>query len=246
MIDGHRVELDSNENILSLDLRFAGPQPKICGLPYPDDGFICCESNALTLAQAMANVSLADQRAYRHETKGRMAECMGRDLNWNLVQSLNIAGQLISVSQEAIADRDAAGKKVKTLEEEIASLRGLHTELTTKYSESQNSVRRLEGSLKKGRNQSTSRLTELESAQGKCGELERKIERLEKRISELEQQQPSSMDEMIDRWQVSEEGMAAITELARPTTKAGYNMAFQHFGSYLSEVPAEKKWDGLP
>ncbi|GAB2276599.1 hypothetical protein Dimus_011316 [Dionaea muscipula] len=181
MIDWHRVELDLNGNILPRDLRFAGPQPKICGLPYPDDGFICCESNPLALA-------LADQRAYRHETKGRMAEWMGRDLNWNLVQSLNIVGQLISVSQEAIADRDAAGKKVKTLEEEIASLRGLHTELTTKYNESQYSVRCLEGSLKKERNRSTSRLMELESAQGKCGELERKIERLEKRIAELEQQ----------------------------------------------------------
>ncbi|GAB2271675.1 hypothetical protein Dimus_006505 [Dionaea muscipula] len=246
MIDEHRVELDSNGNILPRDLHFAGPQPKICGLPYPDDGFICCESNALALAQAMANVSLADQRAYRHETKGRMAEWMGRDLNWNLVQSLNITEQLISVSQEAIVDRNAAWSKVKTLEEEIAGLRELHKELTHKYNESQDSVRRLEGNLKKEMNQSTSRLTELESAQGKCGELEQNIERLEKRIAELKQQHPSSMDEMIDRWQVKEEGMAAITELARPATKAGYNMAFQHFGSYLSEVPAEKKWDGLP
>ncbi|GAB2278146.1 hypothetical protein Dimus_012842 [Dionaea muscipula] len=232
MIDGHRVELDLNGNILPRDLRFAGPQPKICGLPYPDDGFICCESNALSLAQAMANVSLADQRAYRHETKGQM--------------SLNIAGQLISISQEAIVDRDAAWSKVKTLEEEIAGLRELHKELAHKYNESQDTVRRLEGSLKKERNQSTSRLTELESAQSKCGELEQKIERLEKKIAELEQQRPSSMDEMIDLWQASEEGMVAITELARPSTKAGYNMAFQHFGSYLSEVPADKKWDGLP
>ncbi|GAB2278014.1 hypothetical protein Dimus_012713 [Dionaea muscipula] len=246
MIDGHRVELDLNGNILPRDLRFAGPQPKICSLPYPDDGFICCESNALALAQAMANISLVYQRAYRHETNGWMAEWMGRDLNWNLVQSLNIAGQLISVSQEAIVDRDVAWSKVKTLEKEIAGLRGLHKELTHKYNELQDSVRRLEGSLKKERNQSTCRLTELESAQGKCGELERKIERLEKRIAELEQPHPFSMDEMIDRWQVSEEGMTAITELARPATKAGYNMAFQHFGSYLSEVPADKKWDGLP
>ncbi|GAB2285638.1 hypothetical protein Dimus_020079 [Dionaea muscipula] len=184
MIDGHRVKLDSNGNILPRDLHFPGPQSKICGLPYPDDEFICCESNALDLAQAMAKVSLVDQRAYRHETKGRMAEWMGRDLNWNLVQSLNIAGQLISVIQEAIVNRDAAWSKVKTLEEEIASLRELHKELTHKYNELQDSV--------------------------------------------------------------SEEGMAAITELARPTTKAGYNMAFQHFGSYLSEVPADKKWDGLP
>ncbi|GAB2272733.1 hypothetical protein Dimus_007553 [Dionaea muscipula] len=246
MIDGHRVELDSNGNILPRDLRFAGPQLKICGLPYPDDGFICCESNALALAQAMDNVILADQRAYCHETKGRMAEWMGRDLNWNLVQSLNIAGRLISVSQEAIVDRDAVWSKVKTLEEEIAGLRELYKELTHKYNESQDSVLRLEGSLKKERNQSTSCLTELKSAQGKCGELERKIERLEKRIAELEQQHPSSTDEMIDRWQVSEEGMAAITELARPATKVGCNMAFQHFSSYLSEVPADKKWDGLP
>ncbi|GAB2299040.1 hypothetical protein Dimus_033114 [Dionaea muscipula] len=199
MIDGHRVELDSNENILPRDLRFAGPQPKICGPPFPDDGFICCESTALALA----------------------------------------------VSQEAIVNRDAAWSKVKTLEEEIASLRELHKELTHKYNELHDSVRCLEGILKKERNQSTSHLTELESAQGKCGELERKIERLEKRIAELEQQHPSSMDEMINRWQVSEEGMTAITELARPATKAGYNMAFQHFGSYLSEVPADKKWDGL-
>ncbi|GAB2294221.1 hypothetical protein Dimus_028439 [Dionaea muscipula] len=187
----------------------------------------------------MANVSLVDQRAYRHETKGRMAEWMGRELNWNLVQ-------LISVSQEAIADRNAAGKKVKTMEEEIVGLRSLHTELTCKYNELQDCVRRLEGSLKKERNQSTSRLTELESARSKCKELEGKIERLERRIAELEQQHPSSMDEMIDRWQTSEEGMAAISELARPATKAGYSMAFQHFGSYLSEVLADKKWDGLP
>ncbi|GAB2303262.1 hypothetical protein Dimus_037257 [Dionaea muscipula] len=179
MIDGHRVELESNGNILPRDLRFAGPQAKICGLPHPDDGFICYEYNALALAQAMDNVSLVDQRAYHHETKSRMAEWMGRDLNWNLVQSLTIAGQLISVSQEAIADRDAAGKKVKAMEEDIVGLRSLHTELTSKYNE-------------------------------------------------------------------FEEGMAAISELARPATKAGYSMAFQHFGSYLSEVPADKKWDGLP
>ncbi|GAB2290383.1 hypothetical protein Dimus_024662 [Dionaea muscipula] len=189
MIDGHRVELDSNRNILHRDLLFAGPQPKICGLPHPDDGFIYCESNALALAQAMANVSLVEQRAY---TAMRQ-------------RSLTIAGQLISVSQEAIADRDAAGKKVKAMEEEIVGLRSLHTELTSKYKELQDSVRRLEGSLKKERNQSTSRLAE-----------------------------------------TSEEGMAAISELACPATKAGYSMAFQHFGSYLSEVPADKKWDGLP
>ncbi|GAB2283772.1 hypothetical protein Dimus_018264 [Dionaea muscipula] len=111
MIDGHRVELDSNGNILPRDLRFTGPQPKICGLPYLDDGFICCESNALALVQAMANVSLADQK------------------------SLNITGQLISVSQDVIVDRDAAWKKVTTLEEEIDDLRDLHSELTTKYNE---------------------------------------------------------------------------------------------------------------
>ncbi|GAB2299223.1 hypothetical protein Dimus_033294 [Dionaea muscipula] len=50
MIDGHRVELNSSGNILPRELLFAGPQPKICGLPYPDDRFICCESNALALA----------------------------------------------------------------------------------------------------------------------------------------------------------------------------------------------------
>ncbi|GAB2281664.1 hypothetical protein Dimus_016235 [Dionaea muscipula] len=221
MIDGHRVEVDSNGDILPRDLHFAGPQPKICGLPYPDDGFICCESNALALVQAMANVSFADQKVYHHETKGRMAEWMGRDLNWNLVQ-------------------------VKTLEEEIAGLRDLHTELTTKYNKAQDVVRRLEGSLKKEWNQSTSRLTELKSAQSKYRELEGKIKRLEKKITELEQQRPSSMNEMIDLWQASKEGMAAVTELARPSTKARYYMAFQHFGSYLSGVPADKKWDGLP
>ncbi|GAB2271355.1 hypothetical protein Dimus_006196 [Dionaea muscipula] len=136
----------------------------------------------------MANVSLADQRVYRHETKGRMAKWMGRDLNWNLVQ----------------------------------------------------------GSLKKEKNQSTSHLTALEKAQSMCEELERKIERLEKRISELEEQRPSSTDEMIDLWHASEEGMVAITELARPSTKAGYNMTFQHFASYLSEVHADKKSDDIP
>ncbi|GAB2278564.1 hypothetical protein Dimus_013241 [Dionaea muscipula] len=194
-------ELDPSGNVLPRELRFAGPQPKICGLPHPDDGFICCESNALALAQAMANVNLAAQRVYRHETKGRMDDWMGRDLNWNLVQ-------------------------VKTLEEEIAGFRELHKELTNKYNESEDSVRRLEGSLKKEKNQSTSRLTALEKAQRWCEELERKIERLEKTIAELEQQCPSSMDEMIDLWQASEEGQAAITEPARPSTKAGYNMAF--------------------
>ncbi|GAB2265652.1 hypothetical protein Dimus_000691 [Dionaea muscipula] len=148
----------------------------------------------------MTNVSLADQRAYRHETKGCMAEWMCRDLNWNLVQSLNIAEQLISVRQEAIVDQDAAWKKVKTLEEEIVGLRELHKELTNKYNESKDSVRRLDGSLKKEKNQLTSRLTALEKAQSRCEELERKIERLDKGIAELEQQRPSSMDEIIDLW----------------------------------------------
>ncbi|GAB2299135.1 hypothetical protein Dimus_033207 [Dionaea muscipula] len=198
MIDGHRVDLDSSRNILPRDLYFAGPQPKICGLPYPDDGFICCESNALALVQAMANVSLADQKVYRHETKGRMSEWMGRDLNWNLVQGLNIVRQLISVSQEAIVDRDATWKKVKTLEEEIAGLCELHKELTNKYKP--------------------------------CG-VWREARRKKRTNRPLV---------------ASEEGMAVITELTRPSTKAGYDMAFQHFASYLSEVPADKKWDGLP
>ncbi|GAB2287987.1 hypothetical protein Dimus_022335 [Dionaea muscipula] len=157
------------------------------------------------------------------------------------IVGLNIAGQLIVVSQEAIVKRDVAWKKVKTLEEEIVGLRELHKELTNKYTESVDSVWRLEGSLKKEKYQLTSRLTALEKAQSKCEEIERKIERLEKRITELEQQRSSSMDEMIDLWQASEEGKAAITELARPSTKTGYNMAFQHFASYLSEVPADKK-----
>ncbi|GAB2283337.1 hypothetical protein Dimus_017854 [Dionaea muscipula] len=199
MIDGHRVELDSSGNIPPRDLCFAGPQPKICGLPYPDDGFICCESNALALAQAMANVSLADQRAYCHETK----------VVWPSGWVEILTGTWCSVSQDAIVDRDVAWNKVKTLEEEIADLRELHKELTNKYNESQDS--------------------------SKCGELERNIERLEKKIAELEQQRPSSMDKMIDLWQASKEGMAAIIELAHLSTKAGYNM-----------VPAEKKWDGLP
>ncbi|GAB2285677.1 hypothetical protein Dimus_020120 [Dionaea muscipula] len=202
MVEGRRVELDPSGHILPRELYFAGPQPKITGLPHPDEGFICCEANALALAQAMANVSLADKRVYRQQKKGRMPEWMGRDLNWNLAQRLNIAGQLINVSQEAI------------------------------------------GSLKKAKNQSTSRLTALEKAQSRCEKLERKIERLERRITELEQQHPSSMDEMVDLWQASEEGKVAIVELSRLSTKAG--MAYQHFASYLSEVPANKKWDGLP
>ncbi|GAB2265913.1 hypothetical protein Dimus_000945 [Dionaea muscipula] len=174
MVDGHRVELDPIGYVLLRELHFAGPQPKICGLPQLDDGFICCESNALALV----------------------------------------------VSQEAIVDRDAAWKKVKNLEEEITGLRKLHKELTANYNASQDFVQRLEDSLKKAENQSTSRLTALEKAQSRCEELERKIE--------------------------SEEGKAAIIELARPSSKAGYNMAYQHFASYLSEVPADKKWDGLP
>ncbi|GAB2271354.1 hypothetical protein Dimus_006195 [Dionaea muscipula] len=40
MIDGNRVELDPSGNILTRELLIAGPQPKICGLPYPDGGFI--------------------------------------------------------------------------------------------------------------------------------------------------------------------------------------------------------------
>ncbi|GAB2292992.1 hypothetical protein Dimus_027215 [Dionaea muscipula] len=222
MVKGHRVELDPSEHVLPRELRFAGPQPKICGLPHPDEGFICCESNTLALTQAIANVSLADQR------------------------SLNIAGQLISVSQEAIVDRDATWKKEMNLEEEITGLHELHKKLTNNYNESQDSVQRLEGRLKKEKNQSTSRLTALAKAQSRWEELERKIEKLEKRITELEQQCPSSMDEMVDLWQASEEGKAAIAELSRPSTKTGYNMAYQHFASYLSEVPADKKWDGLP
>ncbi|GAB2290177.1 hypothetical protein Dimus_024459, partial [Dionaea muscipula] len=90
-------------------------------------------------------------------------------------------------------------------------------------------------SLKKAETQSSSRLTDLIKAESKCEELERKIGRLEKKIVELEQQRPASMDEMVDLWQVSEEGKAAIAELSHPSTKAGYNMAYQHFASYLSE-----------
>ncbi|GAB2303787.1 hypothetical protein Dimus_037766, partial [Dionaea muscipula] len=35
MIDGHRVELDSNGNILPRDLRFLGPRPRYAALPRP-------------------------------------------------------------------------------------------------------------------------------------------------------------------------------------------------------------------
>ncbi|GAB2278654.1 hypothetical protein Dimus_013330, partial [Dionaea muscipula] len=94
-------------------------------------------------------------------------------------------------------------------------------ELTDNYNTSQDFVRRLEGSLMKAKKQSTSRLTTLEKAQSRCEELKRKIERLEKSIIELEQQRPSSMDEMVELWQASEEGKAAI-------------------------VLVDKKWDGLP
>ncbi|GAB2282012.1 hypothetical protein Dimus_016575 [Dionaea muscipula] len=106
---------------------------------------------------------------------------------------------------EAIADRDAAGKKVKTMEDEIP-----------------------------------------ESALGKCEEPEGKIERSERRIAELEQQHPSSMDEMIDRQCQSKRGWPPSPSSPRPATKVGYSMAFQRFRSYLSEVPADKKLDGLP
>ncbi|GAB2297406.1 hypothetical protein Dimus_031511 [Dionaea muscipula] len=194
----------------------------------------------------MASACPADQLVYCHELRGRMAEWMGRDLNWKLAQSFNIYGRLVNVTQEALVDRDVAWKKVKGFEKEIADLRQRHRELSDKYDASQDSVRRLEGSLKKSKNQSTSRLTALKKTESKCEELERKIERLEKRINELEQQRPASMDEVVDLWQASEEGIAAIVELSRPSTKAGYNMAWQHFGSYLSEIPAEKKWDVLP
>ncbi|GAB2267866.1 hypothetical protein Dimus_002842 [Dionaea muscipula] len=54
------------------------------------------------------------------------------------------------------------------------------------------------------------------------------------------------MNEMVDLWQAIEEGKVAIAELSCPSTKAGYNMAYQHFVSYLSEVPTDKKCDGLP
>ncbi|GAB2297564.1 hypothetical protein Dimus_031659 [Dionaea muscipula] len=137
MVEGSRVELDPSGHVLPRELRFADPQPKMCGLPHPDEGFICC-------------------------------------------------------------------------------LRELHKELTNNYNASQDSMRRLEGSLKKAENQSTSRLTALEKAQSRCEELERKITRLEKRITELEQQRPSSIDEMVDLWQASEEGKAAIAPVHLP------------------------------
>ncbi|GAB2268394.1 hypothetical protein Dimus_003356 [Dionaea muscipula] len=151
----------------------------------------------------MASAYPTDQILHRHEPGGRMAEWMGRDLNWKLSQSFKIVGQLVNVTQEALVDRAAAWKKVKSLEEEIVGLLQRHKELSDKYD---------------------------------VGE----------ELTELELQRPASMDEMVDLWQVSEEEKAAITELSRPSTKAGYNMAYQHFASYLSKVPADKKWDGLP
>ncbi|GAB2266356.1 hypothetical protein Dimus_001365 [Dionaea muscipula] len=60
MVKGRRVELDPSGHVLPRELRFAGPQSKICGLPHPDEGFIYCKANALALAQAVANVSLTD------------------------------------------------------------------------------------------------------------------------------------------------------------------------------------------
>ncbi|GAB2284008.1 hypothetical protein Dimus_018491 [Dionaea muscipula] len=197
MVREHRVELDPSEHVIPHGLRFAGPQPKISGLPHPDEGFICCEANALALAQAVDNANLANQR------------------------SLNIAGQLINVTEEAIVDRNAAWKKVKNLEEEITGLRERHKELSDKYAESENSVRHLEGSLKKAETQSSSRLTALRKAESKCEELEREIGRLEKKIVELEQQRPSSMYEMVKLWQAYEEGKDAIVELSRFLLRLG-------------------------
>ncbi|GAB2303657.1 hypothetical protein Dimus_037641, partial [Dionaea muscipula] len=54
------------------------------------------------------------------------------------------------------------------------------------------------------------------------------------------------MDEMFDLRRASEEGKAAIIELSRPSTKAGITWPIKHFASYLLEVPADKKLDGLP
>ncbi|GAB2302777.1 hypothetical protein Dimus_036771 [Dionaea muscipula] len=47
-------------------------------------------------------------------------------------------------------------------------------------------------------NQSTSRLTALKKAESYCEESEQKIERLEKRITEPEQQRPTYMNEIVD------------------------------------------------
>ncbi|GAB2278262.1 hypothetical protein Dimus_012952 [Dionaea muscipula] len=183
--------------VFSLAIFAHGPRPKICGLPHPDDGFICCESNALALAQVMANVSLVDQRAYRHETKGRMAEWMGRDLNRN------------------------------------------------PYNESQDSyvVLREAQERKELINLSSNRA---ESALSKCEEPEGKIERLERRIAEMEQQHPSSMDEMIDRGALSKRD--GRHRRARPSRHQGRVQAwpFKAFRSYLLEVPADKKWIVFP
>ncbi|GAB2281680.1 hypothetical protein Dimus_016251 [Dionaea muscipula] len=115
MVGEHRVELDLSGHILPHDFLFVGPQSKISDLPYPDERFICYGTNALALAQVVANASLADQRSF------------------------NIAGQLINVTQEAIVDRNDAWRKVKDLEKEIADLRERHRELSKDYDATQDS-----------------------------------------------------------------------------------------------------------
>ncbi|GAB2286581.1 hypothetical protein Dimus_020978 [Dionaea muscipula] len=78
------------------------------------------------------------------------------------------------------------------------------------------------------------------------------VKNLEKEIAglrELHKELSDKYDALQDsvrHLEASEEGKTAIIELSRPSTKAGYNMAYHHFASYLSEVPADKKWDGLP
>ncbi|GAB2267864.1 hypothetical protein Dimus_002840 [Dionaea muscipula] len=62
MVGERRVQLDLSGHVLPHEFLFAGPQSKISGLPYLDEGFIYCEANALALAQAVVNASLADQR----------------------------------------------------------------------------------------------------------------------------------------------------------------------------------------
>ncbi|GAB2271160.1 hypothetical protein Dimus_006006 [Dionaea muscipula] len=200
MIGGCREDLDSNGHLLPHCFNYISPWLKVSGLPFPEEGFICCEANALALAQAATNAYRADKLVVSLFL-----------VNWSMLLKRRLLIEML------LGRRLGIWKKIS----QIFANTIMSYLISMKYHKAPCDV----GSLKKTENQSSSRLTALKKAESKCKELERKIERLEKRITELEQQRSASMNEMVDLWQANEEGRAAIVEFYRPSTKAGYNIA---------------------
>ncbi|GAB2283268.1 hypothetical protein Dimus_017790 [Dionaea muscipula] len=101
MIDGHRVELESNGNILPRDLRFAalGRDMRLCLVTMMDS--FAMSITLWLLRKQWTTLALL--------TRGHTT--MKQRVGWLSGWSLTIAGQLISVSQEAIADRDLCGEE---------------------------------------------------------------------------------------------------------------------------------------